>query len=148
MNLKKDRAIAGFRSGLNCAQAVLSSYTETYDVDNNTALSLSCGFGAGMGRLQETCGAVTGAFMVFGLHNCRKYNSSKEQKENSYLMIREFEMQFRKIHGTMKCKDLLKIDLQTPEGQQSFHDDQLNILVCEKCIADSISIIDNVVQIR
>lgn len=54
------KAIESFRSGLNCAQAVVTAYADELNFDNNLALSVSCGFGGGMGRLQETCGAVTG----------------------------------------------------------------------------------------
>ena len=144
MKQKTEKAVSGFRSGLNCAQAVLTAFSDDYKVDNGILLSLSCGFGAGMGRLQETCGAVTGSFMVFGLHSCMKFTDNKQRKEDSYLMIREFDKKFRNIYGTLKCKELLKVDLQTPEGQKSFHDDNLSMLVCEKCIADSISIVHGI----
>jgi C_GCAxxG_C_C family probable redox protein len=62
MEKKEDKAIGLFKSGLNCAQSVLTAYAEELDFDKNLALSISCGFGGGMGRLQETCGAVTGSF--------------------------------------------------------------------------------------
>ena len=54
MKSKEDKAIRSFKSGLNCAQAVLTAYSDDLSFDNSLALNLSCGFGGGMGRLQET----------------------------------------------------------------------------------------------
>jgi len=144
MDTLQQQAVNNFRSGFNCAQAVLTTFSDSMNVDKDNALSIACGFGAGMGRLQETCGAVTGAFMVIGLHACRKYSDNKERKENTYTLIREFDEKFKSRHGTTHCSELLKIDLKTPEGQKTFHDENLNQLVCENCIAHSVEILQNI----
>ena len=60
-----DLALSRFAEGFNCSQAVFSSYAE--GIDEATALKIASGFGGGMGRMAETCGAVTGAMMVLGL---------------------------------------------------------------------------------
>ncbi|MBN2812827.1 MAG: C_GCAxxG_C_C family protein [Bacteroidales bacterium] len=137
-----DQAINHFRSGLNCAQSVLITYAGKYNIDNSAALSMACGFGAGMGRLQETCGAATGAFMVIGLHFCRKSSDNKERKEHSYAAIQAFERRFCALNKTLLCKDLLKTDLKTPEGQLFWHENNLGEKVCEKCIGDAVAILD------
>jgi len=67
MEQKAFLAINSFRSGYNCAQSVLYAFKDDFDFDENLALDISVGFGGGMERLQEKCGAVTGAFMVMGL---------------------------------------------------------------------------------
>jgi len=138
MNDLQKKAIENFRSGLNCAQSVLAVFSDRYNVDKSTALMISCGFGAGMGRLQETCGAVTGAYMVMGLDVCSKVTDNRNRKEKTYMMIRDFDHQFKNIHGTTRCSDLLKIDLKTSEGQHAFHEDRLNEEVCERCISDAV----------
>jgi C_GCAxxG_C_C family probable redox protein len=137
----KNIAITNFRSGLNCAQSVISTFTEKYTIDKSAALMLSCGFGAGMGRLQETCGAVTGAFMALGVHVCKNVADNKERKEQSYALIRDFERLFREKHGTCRCADLIKVDLKTPEGQHEFHEKNMHEEICEKCIADAVEIV-------
>lgn len=48
---KEKKAVETFRSGNNCAQSVLSTFAEKYDIDNDVALSIASGFGAGMGKL-------------------------------------------------------------------------------------------------
>lgn len=77
----EEEAILSFKSGLNCAQAVLTAYSEEMNFDKKLALSISCGFGGGMGRLQETCGAVTGSYMVLGVYNCKKVTDNQDRKE-------------------------------------------------------------------
>ncbi|HPP50955.1 MAG TPA: C-GCAxxG-C-C family protein, partial [Spirochaetota bacterium] len=59
-------AIAKFTKDYNCAQSVLFSFCDYLNCDKDVALKISCGFGAGMGRKEEVCGAVTGGIMVIG----------------------------------------------------------------------------------
>lgn len=61
-------AVELFRSGAACSQAILGAYARTVGIDRATAMRMASGFAGGM-RLGETCGAVTGAFMVLGLRN-------------------------------------------------------------------------------
>jgi len=142
-----EKAIASFKSGLNCAQAVLTAYSDDLNFDNHLALSISCGFGGGMGRLQETCGAVTGSFMVLGIYNCKKFSDNKERKEATYSMIQEFSKIFIQINGTTDCLSLLKCDLKTEEGNRYAKDNNLFGTVCEKCISDSVSIINKLIEL-
>jgi C_GCAxxG_C_C family probable redox protein len=143
----EEKAIETFRSGLNCSQAVLTAYSERLDFDNDLALSISCGFGGGMGRLQETCGAVTGSFMVLGIHTCKRYRDNKTRKEESYKLVQEFSRQFKQLNGTTDCIDLLKCDLKTEEGNRIAKEKNLFGTVCEKCISDSIGIIEELIKI-
>ena len=73
------RAEQLFMEGYNCSQAVLLSYSDITGLDDKTAAMLASGFGGGMGRMREVCGAVSGMFIVqrsFGrtgqeIHLCR-----------------------------------------------------------------------------
>jgi len=141
-NNTEKKAIESFRSGLNCSQAVFSAYAEKLDFDEKLALSVACGFGGGMGRLQETCGAVTGAFMAIGVHTCKKYTDNRERKEVSYTLIQDFSRRFKKIHSTTDCIDLLGVDLKTQEGSRIANEKNLFGTICEKCISDSIKIVN------
>ena len=142
----EEKALRTFRSGLNCAQAVLTAYSDEMEFDNNLALSVSCGFGGGMGRLQETCGAVTGSFMVLGIFNCKKLKENKERKEVTYSMIQKFSQEFKQINGTTDCLELLKCDLKTEEGNAYAKENNLFGTVCEKCISDSVKIVNKLIR--
>ena len=44
-------------------------YAEELGIDEETLFRISEGFGAGMGGMMQTCGAVTAMFMALGLAN-------------------------------------------------------------------------------
>ena len=52
------------QSGCNCAQAVLCTYADIVGIDEETAMRLAAPFGAGMGNMEGTCGAIVGAGLV------------------------------------------------------------------------------------
>ncbi len=103
-----DKAAELFCNGCNCAQAVFGAFAEDCGLDVNTALKLSSSFGGGMGRLREVCGAVTGMFMVAGLLSGYTDNDTKEAKDNHYKLIQQLANEFKEVHSTYICKDLLK----------------------------------------
>ena len=138
-------AIHSFKEGQNCAQSVLTIYADLLGFNKNQALSLSSGFGAGMGRLQETCGAVTGAFMVIGLYNSKKHKDNASLKEASMNMIRKFEQDFKLANGTTSCKALINCDLNTEAGQTYYKENNLAETICEKCISNSITLINKLI---
>jgi C_GCAxxG_C_C family probable redox protein len=71
MHTKSDTAVAKLLEGYNCAQAVLYSFCEHLSFEKTTACKIACGFGAGMGRKEEACGAVSGGIMALGLRHGR-----------------------------------------------------------------------------
>ena len=146
METKEEKVIRTFRAGLNCAQAVLTGYSDVLGFDDDFALNISSGFGGGMGRLQETCGAVTGAYMVLGIYNGKKYSENAQKKEVTYNMIQNFSEKFKTINGSTDCRSLLKCDLRTEAGHRYAVENNLFGTTCEKCISDSIRIIDEIID--
>ena len=69
MENRVDKAERLFKEGYNCAQAVFAAFSDLYGIDEDTALRMSCAFGAGMGRMREVCGAVSGMALIAGLEN-------------------------------------------------------------------------------
>ena len=58
---RAERAKALFLEGYNCAQAVVLAFAEDAGLDESVAKAFSRPLGGGMGRLRQTCGAVSGA---------------------------------------------------------------------------------------
>lgn len=145
MNSRTEKALIAYRAGLNCAQTVLTAYSDELNFDNRNALNVSSGFGAGMGRLQETCGAVTGAYMVLGIYNGNRYDDNKVKKEETYKMIQKFSKSFKQIHDFTDCKALLNCDLRTEEGMSFAKQNNLFATICESCMSDSISIVGKLI---
>ncbi|RPJ11189.1 MAG: C_GCAxxG_C_C family protein, partial [Desulfobacteraceae bacterium] len=85
-----EKAVKYFNDKFNCSQAVFAAFSPEFGIPETVAFKIACPFGAGMGRMQETCGAVTGAFMVIGL----KYGKSNQEEEHlkqlSYELVNNF----------------------------------------------------------
>ncbi len=107
MKNHSEKAAELFVSGCNCSQAVFGAFAEDCGIDFETALRLSSSFGGGMGRLRETCGAVTGMFMVAGLLKGYADTSDKEAKDNHYKLIQELANEFKSVYQTYNCNELL-----------------------------------------
>ena len=140
----KDKAISSFRGNFNCAQSILSSYSDKYGLDKDTALKLATGFGGGMGRMQNTCGAVSGAFMVIGLRYGRGENDDTESRDKTYQLIREFSHRFQKIHGSIICKELLGCDINTDEGRAYYERNDFFEKKCFHYVKDSAKILEDI----
>jgi len=140
---KTNKAVELFNNGFNCAQAVFCTYCEELGMDKETALKTAHGFGAGMGRLQEVCGAVTGAFMVLSL----KYGSAKAfdnaSKEKVYGLIREFEKRFKARHKTIICQDLLEVDLIN--GDKTINAAKVKN-ICPNLVKDAVEILEELIN--
>jgi len=137
-----EQAVSLFKKGFRCSQAILSTYGTQFNLDRELGLKLASPFGAGMGSLGNTCGAVTGAFMVLGL----KYGNSKvseiKKKEKAYEITKEFVNEFKSRNDTIICKELLNCDISTPEGRNKAIEEGLFIKVCPKLVQDSAEILE------
>ncbi len=90
------RAEQLFMEGYNCSQAVLLSYSDITGLDDKTAAMLASGFGGGMGRMREVCGAVSGMFIVLGIVAGYSDPSDAQGKKSTYAAIQELASRFRK----------------------------------------------------
>ncbi len=143
---RSERAVAKFVSGFNCAQSVLFSFCDDLGVDTDNALKLACGFGAGMGRKEEVCGAVTGGIMVIGAKYGRGENDERKATEVTYAKIRELMDQFAQQHGTYICRELLNgCELTTEEGQKVYLDGDYFNRICKPCVKSVVEILESII---
>jgi C_GCAxxG_C_C family probable redox protein len=136
---KVETAVAQFEAGCSCAQAIFSTYAADFGMDRQTAMRVSAGFGGGMGMMGETCGAVTGAFMILGLKHGGEDNDARQK---AYQMVREFANRFKARRGSLLCKDLVGCDISTPEGLQTMKDQKLRSTICTGLVRDGAEILE------
>ncbi|MFW5755261.1 MAG: C-GCAxxG-C-C family protein [Tangfeifania sp.] len=103
----------------NCAQTVFSLFAEDLGLDEKTALKISSGFGGGM-ACAETCGAVTGSYMVIGMKHGHD-SSDPDAKTKTKQAIQKFNEKFKQEHDSLICKKLTGYDISTPEGASEAH---------------------------
>ncbi len=141
---KIDRVVSRFKEGFSCSQAILSTYGPEFGLNRDTALKVAGAFGAGMGRMCETCGAVTGAFMVLGLKYGKTLAKDEQSKEKTYSLVKEFVLRFKQRNGTIVCRELLGCDLSTPEGMKHVMEKKLISTLCPKLVQDAAEIIEEI----
>ncbi|HEX7583352.1 MAG TPA: C-GCAxxG-C-C family protein [Prolixibacteraceae bacterium] len=140
---KSHAAIENFKT-LNCAQSVLLSYAGELNLDGMTALKLASGFGGGMARA-ETCGAVTGAYMVLGMKAQIEGKSIQEIKDETKAAVKKFNELFIEKHGSLTCKQLLGVNISTLEGAAEANEKNLFDTVCQDLVGSAAEIIMSVI---
>ena len=140
---RSDKAKDLFLSGYNCAQSVLLSFADDLKFSKELAQKLAAGFGGGMGKQQETCGAVTGAIMVLGLLKGEEVNNNDELKSASYGAVKELTRAFVAEYNTTKCRDLIGCDLNTPEGEAKFKEEKIMENTCAPCVGKAVQIVED-----
>ena len=140
---KADEALACFARGFACSQAILSTYCAQFGLDAETALKISCGLGAGMGRMGETCGAVSAAYLLIGLKHGRVRLDDYEAKPKTYALVREFAERFTARNNSTRCAELLGLDLLTA-GQDTAA--ERFKAVCPKLVRDAAEIVEEILQ--
>ena len=99
METRKHIAAEKLQNGShNCAQAIISTYADWAGIDEETARNLGNAFGAGMGTMEGTCGALAGAGIVLGL-------ATKDRAEARKGM-RQIMTRFQQRNGATQCKML------------------------------------------
>jgi C_GCAxxG_C_C family probable redox protein len=136
-----ETALSRFAAGFNCSQAVFSAYADDFGLDEEAALKIAAGFGGGMGRMAETCGAITGAMMVLGLRHGGT-TPDREAKERVYAKIRQFADRFKARNGSLLCRDLLSCDISTPAGHEAAREKGLFTTACPTYVRDAAEILE------
>ena len=120
--------------GYNCAQIVLCSYAEELGIDEETLFRISEGFGAGMGGMTETCGAISGAVAIMGFVMSDGMENPKT-KGQTYKLSREIAKRFGEKNTTTVCGTLKGIG-----------SDKGPLRSCPGCIDDAVAIACDVLK--
>jgi C_GCAxxG_C_C family probable redox protein len=109
--------------GLNCSQAILTTFGESFGMDREMAKLLGRPWGGGMGHLGMTCGYLTGAVLV--LAQAINNKDELQARRDSFKAVQELFRRFQERHGTFLCKELLGADFSTKEGTKKIREEQL-----------------------
>jgi C_GCAxxG_C_C family probable redox protein len=134
MSLKAEKALENHKKGYNCAQSVACAFCREADMDEQTMFRVTEGHGLGMGGMQGTCGAVTGAVAVLGAMNSCGDLENPMSKANTYKLSRELVKRFQEKNGVITCKELKGIE--TGKVARS----------CPGCVADAAEILEDILK--
>ena len=92
-------------------------------------------------HLDQTCGAVTGAFMVLGLKFGKTRADDIEAKMKVAKLTNEFAKKFKARHGSITCTALIGHNISTPEGLKQPKKELFKQL-CPKYVISAAEILD------
>lgn len=98
-----------FLQGYNCSQSVVMALAPLYDLDEELASRMVIGFGAGIGRMRETCGAASGMFFLAGLESTKDVMgpAGGDLKSVAYEAVQTLAERFKEETGSLICRELL-----------------------------------------
>ena len=117
-----------FRQGLFCAESVLQAVAESQNIKNDLIPRIATGFCSGIARTSGLCGAAGGAILAINMLCGR--NDITSTVEGNYSVVRDFVKKFEAEFGSTNCYQLIGCQLDTPEGQAFFKENNL----WEKCL--------------
>ena len=129
---KKELAIALHDKKYNCAQAVACAFAEEAGIDKEVLFKACEGFGLGMGGMQGTCGAISGAIMLASFKNSDGNVDNPGTKASTYQLSKEIVAKFEEKNKASRCRDLKGIDTGVV------------LRSCPDCIMDAVEIVEEV----
>ena len=142
---KADGAVALFQQGFTCSQAVLSVFATDFGLDQDAALRISQGFGAGIARTDDICGALSGAIMVIGLRYGGIGADDNAAKEKTYTVVGKFLQEFQTRNGSVTCTGLLGYNLSDPHQAAEAKKNKVVPARCPGFVWDTVKLVEKVV---
>ena len=144
MSKQGDAAYAWFLKGYNCSQSVVAAFAPQLGLTEETALRLSAGFGAGIGRMREVCGAFCGVVTVLSM----VYADPTDPKDKSrmYALVQQAAEQYRARNGgSIICRELLAKAGAAPAGGTAAEErtaDYYKKRPCKELVGDAAEILE------
>lgn len=132
MGSRKEKANALHDKGYNCAQAVACTFADRVDVDEEVLFRACEGLGLGMGCMQGTCGAISGACVLAGFVNSSANLDAPDSKQATYKLSRQIVEKFQARNKGTICKDLKGVETGTM------------LRACPDCIMDAVEFAEEI----
>jgi len=127
-----------FSQHYSCSQSVFSAFASRFGLTDEQALKLASPFGGGVAHQGYVCGAITGALMALGL---ARGSDTAETKDETYRMAEDFIRRFRERHDTILCRELIGVDISTPEGLQKAREQNVFATACPGFVKDAAELV-------
>lgn len=134
MGKRAEKSLELHQQGYNCAQSVACAFCDLTDMEKEQMFKVMEGFGAGMGGMRGTCGAISGAVAIAGMLNS-KGSSQVRSKVDTYQMARKIVAKFEEKNGATLCHELKGIE--TKKVLRS----------CDGCIKDAVEILEELLRL-
>ncbi len=141
-----EQAVAFYLQGYTCAQSILASFAERYDLPPDLAFRIGEPFGAGTSCSGGPCGSVIGAIMVLGLQYGSTQSDDDPARLYTYQRVHELIRRFTEIHGSIQCTELLGYNLSDPQQFQTVSERGLFVQICPALVRDAAQILAEMLE--
>jgi C_GCAxxG_C_C family probable redox protein len=121
MNLEEEAKL-NFDSGFNCAESVSLVVSKRLGRAKKNSMSciprIATGFGGGVARNGDICGALAGGIMAISLFLGR--DKPDQSRDRCYDAVDRFYNEFVKAFGSSKCCELTRLDLKKTEQRETY----------------------------
>lgn len=107
---------------------------EAFELQEGNVPHAAAGFGGGIARAQDVCGALTGAVIGLGFYFGREIPEHKEMRDKVYSVVRELYRSFGQHCGAIDCRTLTQTDFSDPEQYAAFQKGTAKADICTPCV--------------
>lgn len=143
---KADDAHRSFLKRFTCSASVFSAFAEDLGLSPEVARKIACGFGAGISKTGNTCGAVSGAIMVIGLAYGKAGEGDEAATEKTRGLVRQFIAEFTRRNGSVNCTELLGYNLSIPDEYEAARECGIFIDKCPLLVRDAADILESLLN--
>ena len=143
---KSDTALAGFNKSITCPASVFPAFAEDIGLDEKIATKIGCGFGAGISRTGNICGAVSGGIMVIGLKYGKAEPGDDAATEKTRALVRQFIQEFTQKNCSVNCTELLGHNLSNRDEYNAAAKANLFRTKCPEYVRDAADILEGILR--
>ena len=119
--------------GYLCSEAVLLALAESMEVEYELIPRIATGFAAGVARMGNMCGALSGAVMGLGLRYGRDIPET-EPGRRPYWYGRRLAEAFEEAHGPVTCPGVLGLKIDDPDDYRRYSEEDMWATKCREVI--------------
>jgi len=143
---REKAAVRNFAAGYNCAQSVAMAYADVLGLTREQAAMASAGFGGGIGRLRDNCGAFSAAVMLCAALE-GAHGADPDHRPETYARVQRVYREFVEKNGSVNCADLLGrprgAEAPVPDARTKAY---YKARPCTKIIRRACQIIDGMIE--
>jgi C_GCAxxG_C_C family probable redox protein len=123
-----------FYGGYSCAESVLMTLLEVFEIEGENLRHAAAGFGGGIGRSQDVCGALSGEVIGLGFQLGRSMPVQAELREKSQGVVKEMYRSFATECGAVDCAALTETDFSDATAYDAWRKGTGKDDICMPCV--------------
>ena len=136
-----EEALSNMSLGYTCSESTLLAMSKHLKIEANIIPKIATGFSAGIGRMGDVCGAISGGVMIIGLIYGRSNPNDMERYEKCIGKVQKLIMEFKNRNGEIDCEKLIGLKLSRAEDREKFRVEKVKEKFCMKFVKDVINIL-------